>query len=197
MPNSYQGQPNTRRFGLSFHFTSFFISIHSGRILRSTPGQSGLGLCACLGVAWVERVAAIDETPRVSLDTCDVTWLRARPIGGIQKQTITTCAEPLNEHNGSYRRQRGYGRGGVPACAYNGFTTETESSAKRETEMGWTRAMPAKRGSTKPARRFCGPPSPYLVFSRTMADSCADSETSDTLRRAYSTWAGRPALPLV
>ena len=118
----------------------------------------------------------------VSLDTCDVTWLRARPIGGIQKQTITTCAEPLNEHNGSYRRQRGYGRGGVPACAYNGFTTETESFAERETEMGWTRAMPAKRGSTKPARRFCGPSKPISRLSRTMADSCADSEPGSSYR---------------
>ena len=196
MPNSYQGQPNTRRFGLSFHFTSFFISIHSGRILRSTPGSQVWAYVPASGLhgssAWQQLTKH-----HVSLDTCDVTWLRARPIGGIQKQIITTCAEPLNEHNGSYRRQRGYGRGGVPACAYNGFTTETESFAERETEMGWTRAMPAKRGSTKPARRFCGPSKPISRLSRTMADSCADSETSNTLRRAYSTWAGRPALPLV
>ena len=195
MPNSYQGQPNTRRFGLSFHFTSFFTSIHSGRILRSTPGSQVWAYVPASGLhgssAWQQLTKH-----HVSLDTCDVTWLRARPIGGITKQTITTCAEPLNEHNGSYRRQRGYGRGGVPACAYNGVTTETE--VPRKEKQKWAgRVLCSRSGGPQIPHAGFVAPKPISLFRARWQTRCADSETSDTLRRAYSTWAGRPALPLV
>jgi hypothetical protein len=195
MPNSYQGQPNTRRFGLSFHFTSFFISIHSGRILRSTPGSQVWAYVPASGLHGSS--ARADETPRVFRHVrCDVA-ARSAHRRNTKSKLSQHAQSPSTNITAVTAGNVVMVGGGCQRAPTTGLQRKRKVSRKEKQKWAGRGLCPRSEGPQNRHAGSVGQSKPISRLSRTMADSCADSETSNTLRRAYSTWAGRPALPLV